>query len=680
MNRFSAMTAMRLTAGAMAMAQIAIAGIAPLHAQAQTQGGSVDPAIVFGEREVVEGASLSPDGTKLAYITPMKGQGSVLMVVDLTGASQAPKGVLKLDGEPNRMGGCNWTGNTRLLCSMFASVNLNGDATYVTRMVAVDAAGGEPKILEVRKGGGGDRVGFALYGGGVIDWNPSEDGYVMMTRDYIPQENKGASGSGSLIAQKKAGLGVDLVDTRTLKGKTIEQPDINASEFISDGYGTVRIKAQRGQNGDYSSDVRRYYYRKADSNAWTAMSTVDGNQLEFDPHAVDSKLNVAYGLKRKDGRLAAYRYNLDGTGNETLVFEHPQVDVAGFVRIGRRDRVIGVSYVTDVGQVHYIDPDIQKMTASLSRAIPQLPLIRVVDSSEDERRMLIWAGSDTNPGRYFLFDRDAKSLAPLLAVRPDVDSMTLGQMKPVTYAARDGTQVPGYLTLPPGKADMKGLPAIVMPHGGPEARDEWGFDWMVQYFAQAGYAVMQPNFRGSAGYGADWFRQNGFKNWKTAIGDVNDAGHWMVANGADPKRLAIFGWSYGGYAALQSNVAEPDLFKAVVAVAPVTDLDKLKADRRNWSDYAIAAQFVGTGPHVQEGSPARNASAIKAPVLMFHGDLDRNVDVEHARIMDGKLKGAGKSSELHVYKDRDHYLEDGAIRTEMLRTSAAFMEKAFAGQ
>ena len=101
---------------------------------------------------------------------------------------------------------------------------------------------------------------------------------------------------------------------------------------------------------------------------------------------------------------------------------------------------------------------------------------------------------------------------------------------------------------------MKGLPAIVMPHGGPEARDDWGFDWMVQYYAQAGYAVLQPNFRGSAGYGADWFMQNGYKNWKTAIGDVNDAGHWMVANGADAKRLAIVGWSYGGYAALQSNV------------------------------------------------------------------------------------------------------------------------------
>ncbi len=641
---------------------------------------STDLATIFGEREMVQDASLSPDGKRLAFIKPMRGQGSVLMVVDLVPTPQTPRGVLKLDGDPNRMGGCRWIGNERLMCEVIASVKVIGDATYATRMVSVDAAGGEPKLLEFRKSGSGQQLGFALFGGDVIDWNPGEDGYVLMVRDYIPQEGMTASGSGTLITQKKNGIGVDLVDSRTLRTKTVEQPNIDARRFISDGFGNVRIKAHRVMNGDYDSGRFNYYYRKADSREWLPMLTTDENDTTFRPVAVDPARNIAYGYKAKDGRTAAYSYSLDGNATETLLFEHPEVDVAGFVRIGRRNRVIGVRYVTDIAEIHYFDPDIEKMALALSRAIPHLPLVRVVDSSEDERKILLWAGSDVNPGRYFLFDRDAKTLAPLLAVRPDVESMTLGQMKPVTYAAKDGTQVPGYLTLPPGKSDMTGLPAIVMPHGGPGARDEWGFDWLVQYFAQAGYAVLQPNYRGSTGYGEGWFQENGFRGWRTAIGDVNDAGRWMIANGADPKRLAIFGWSYGGYAALQSNVMEPDLFKAVVAVAPVTDLEKLKADRRNWSDYAIVAQFVGAGPHVEEGSPARNAAAIKAPVLMFHGDLDRNVDVEHARLMDGKLKGAGKSSELHIYQNRDHYLEDSAIRADMLRTSVSFIERAFAGQ
>ncbi len=475
MTSESSARALRAATGVIAMACLAATGASPLPALAQ----GTDPAIVFGEREVVEGASLSPDGTKLAYITPMKGQGSVLMIVDLEPTPQAPKAVLKLDGEPNRMGQCNWIGNSRLLCNVYASVNVIGDAAYAYRMVSVDATGGEPKVLEVRRTGTGEQLDFSLYGGSVIDWNPGDDGYVLLMRDYIPQEARSSSGAGTLIAQKRAGFGVDLIDSRTLRSKIIEQPDINARSFISDGYGTVRIKAQRIMNGDFDSGEYNYFYRKAGSRDWHSMATSDAGDTQFRPVAVDSKLDVAYGFKRKDGRVAAYRYSLDGSNAETLVFEHPQVDVSGLVRIGRRDRVIGVRYVTDIRQVHYIDPDIGAMATSLSRAIPQLPLIRVVDSSEDERKMLIWAGSDTNPGRYFLFDRDAKTLAPLLSVRPDVETMTLGQMKPVTYAARDGTQVPGYLTLPPGKTDVKGLPGIVMPHGGPDSRDEWGFDWMV---------------------------------------------------------------------------------------------------------------------------------------------------------------------------------------------------------
>lgn len=639
---------------------------------AQAQGAAPDLARIMGSRPEVEDASLSPDGTKLAYLAPVNGQGSVLMVVDLSREDRPQRAVFKADGEPNRMTSCNWTGNTRLLCSIIASVMVDNRATYATRMVAVDAIGGDAKVIDVRRGGG-ERLGLALYGGDVIDWNPSDEGHVLMVRDYVPETS-----IGTRLAQEKEGLGVDLVNTRTLAARTVEQPDLGAIEFISDGYGKVRIKGSRSVRDGYVMEGRRYFYRTPDSKAWVAMSVVDASREGFDPHAVDATANLAYGLKRLDGRMAAYSMALDGSGKETLVFAHPQVDVSGFIRVGRRNRVIGVRYVTDVAQVHYIDPDIAAMTKALSGAVPDLPLIRVVDTSEDERKMLIWAGSDTNPGAYFLFDRDARTLGNLLAARSALDTIPLAKMEPVRYRARDGVEIPGYLTLPPGKASAAGLPAIVMPHGGPSARDEWGFDWLVQFFALRGYAVLQPNFRGSAGYGSDWFQRNGFQSWQTAVGDINDAGHWLVSNGADARRLAIFGWSYGGYAALQSNVMEPELFKAVVAVAPVTDLEKLKADRQGWSDFVQVSRYVGSGPHIKDGSPARNAEAFKAPVLMFHGDIDRNVDVGHARLMDSRLRSAGKSSELHIFEDRDHYLEDSVIRSKMLSTSAEFLEKTLA--
>ena len=255
-----------------------------------------------------------------------------------------------------------------------------------------------------------------------------------------------------------------------------------------------------------------------------------------------------------------------------------------------------------------------------------------------------------------------------------MEGQKLSPVKPVSVRASDGTMVPAYLTLPVGSSG-KNLPAIVMPHGGPSARDEWGFDWLAQYFANQGFAVLQPNYRGSSGYGDDWYQKNGFQSWKIAIGDVNDSGRWLVSEGiADPAKLAIFGWSYGGYAALQSGVLDPALFKAIVAVAPVTDLAKLKEEGRGYTDFRINRDFIGAGPHIAEGSPARNAAKITAPVLLFHGDVDRNVAVGQSRFMADQLTEAGKAPQLIIYKNLDHYLEDSAVRSEMLEKSSAFIK------
>jgi dipeptidyl aminopeptidase/acylaminoacyl peptidase len=213
-----------------------------------------------------------------------------------------------------------------------------------------------------------------------------------------------------------------------------------------------------------------------------------------------------------------------------------------------------------------------------------------------------------------------------------------------------------------------------MPHGGPGDRDEWGFDWLAQFFANRGYAVLQPNFRGSTGYGSAWFQQNGFKSWKIAIGDVNDGGRWLVKQGiADPARLGIVGWSYGGYAALQSAILDPSLFKAIVAVAPVTDLETLRDESQNFTNHEIVDAFIGHGPHDREGSPAQNAARITAPELMFHGDRDQNVGIGESQLMSSRLKSAGKSVELVEFHNLDHQLDDSDVRAEMLDKMDAFL-------
>ena len=252
------------------------------------------------------------------------------------------------------------------------------------------------------------------------------------------------------------------------------------------------------------------------------------------------------------------------------------VDVDGLIRIGRQRRVVGASYATDRREAEYFDPELRKLGAGLEKALPGHPAIDFVDASADESKLLIYAGTDVQPGTYFLYDKVSHGLGQLLPVRPSLEGVALAPMRTVEFPAADGTMIPAYLTVPTGSSG-KGLPAIVMPHGGPNARDEWGFDWLVQFFAARGFAVIQPQFRGSGGYGAAWYQKNGFKSWRTAVGDVNDAARWLVGQGiADKGKLAIFGWSYGGYAALQSQVLDPDLFKAVVAVAPVTDLQLLR--------------------------------------------------------------------------------------------------------
>jgi len=631
-----------------------------------------DMAARFGAREDVADLSLSPDGTKVAFIAPGPGQGSALYAMGLEEGAKAQL-ILRTNGKPERLSGCHWVSVQRLACTIYGVVDGAGDLLPFSRMIAVDATGGNLKMLSKRENG--YSRGLQLGGGDVVDWLPDEDGTVLMSRVYLPDDHL-----GSHMGSTAEGLGIDRIDTRTLASSRIEAPDRDAVEYISDGRGTVRIKGRRGPSGATGLDtgIINYLYRLPGSRAWQKLGDYNAvTQEGFNPYAVDHDRNLAFGFKKKDGRLAFYSVALDGSLREELIFARPDVDVDGLIRIGRRNRVVGISYATDARLPVYFDPEIQKLSASLGKALPDQPTIRVVDASVDEGKLLVFANSDVDPGVYYVLDRKTKQMRPFMGVRDAIADVKLGRVKAVTYPAADGTMVPGYLTLPVGKETAKGLPAIVLPHGGPGARDEWGFDWLSQFYAARGFAVLQPNFRGSRGYGDAWFQDNGFRSWRIAVGDVMDAGRWLVAQGiADPAKLGIVGWSYGGYAALQSAVVDPDLFKAVVAIAPVTDLASLKEESRGWTNFRIVNDFVGTGPHVREGSPAQNAARIKAPVILFHGALDRNVRIAESRLMASRLKDAGAKVELVTWDGLDHYLDDSAARSEMLRKSDAFLRTA----
>jgi dipeptidyl aminopeptidase/acylaminoacyl peptidase len=645
------------------------------------QSNGFDAAAAFGARQSVLDVSLSPDGKSIAYVAATAGPGSAVVTRDLAEGSKG-RIALVASGKPEHIRGCNWVSADRLVCTVLgvvpSPINVAvGFFLEKSRLVAVDRSGGNMKILSTTNNE--FSRAYQLSGGSVLDWLPDQEGMVLMSRTYVPDDHL-----GSRIVSKQEGLGVDLVDTRTLSVKTIEEPGSSTVYYVSDGRGTIRIVGKRLKSGPDGMDsgITGYWYRKQGSREWLKLSDYNwADQSGFLPLAVDHDLDIAYGYKEKDGATAIYSVKLDASLSENLVYAQPDVDVGGLIRIGRRNRVVGVSYATDFPHAVYFDPDIENLMKSLERALPHQKL-KVVESSVDEQVLLVYAGSDADPGMYYVFDRPARQLHPLLAVRSELDGVKLAKVRPVMYPAADGVMVPGYLTLPAGQEEAKGLPAIVLPHGGPSARDYWGFDWLSQYFAARGFAVLQPNFRGSAGYGDAWLHDNGFKSWRVAIGDVLDAGHWLVAQGiADPARLSVLGWSYGGYAALQSAVTEPGLFKAVIAIAPVTDLEALKEEHRHWSDYRLVRDMVGEGPHVRDGSPARNADKIKVPVLLFHGGMDTKVAITQSRLMAERLSKAGVKNELITWDSLDHYLEDSDARTKMLRRSDEFLRQAFrAGQ
>jgi dipeptidyl aminopeptidase/acylaminoacyl peptidase len=621
----------------------------------------------FGARESVIDISLSPDGQHIAFVEPGPGRSSFVSVATL-GATAAAKRISASDGNPWRYVWCNWASNTRLVCKLYSIMSDSGQLLPVTRLIAINADGTELKSLGQRQNA--RTIGFSQFDGDIIGWPRNDNGDVLMSRSYLPEATTGTN-----LASTAEGLGVDRINSSTLKSARDVRAYPRAVNFIADDRGEVRIMQSAGVRANgVLTGKDSYSYRKPGESVFKSFSTPANAALDLTPVAVDATSNTAYAFGRKDGRAALYKVKLDDSLEATLVLANDKVDIATILTFGRAGRVFGADIVTDKRETVIFDPAYQKLATQLGKAIPGLPLIRFVAASRDENIILLFAGSDVDPGRYFVFDKAKKALNEITLARPQLEGAVLSPVKIVSYKANDGTIIPAYLTLP-AKGPTKGLPAIVMPHGGPSSRDEWGFDWLAQYFAAQGFAVLQPNFRGSSGYGDTWYVDNGFKSWRVAIGDVNDAGHWLIDQGiADKAKLGILGWSYGGYAALQTSVVEPDLFKAIVAIAPVTDLRMLIDQSRNYTNAEIVADFVGSGEHIVSGSPLKHVDAIKSPVLLFSGDIDLNVNVSHARAMNDALKRVGKPTELIVYKGLDHYLEDTDARADMLSKSLIFFK------
>jgi dipeptidyl aminopeptidase/acylaminoacyl peptidase len=636
-------------------------------AAAQNAYSLQQDAAAFGARESITSIDLSPDGNRVAYIAPASGGLNVALTADLTTKQSA--GFLKTAPGSDRLRRCTFVTNDRLICRYSSIGNLGKQLVGFRRLIAINRDGSA--MEQLGQSASAHDAYIRQFDGTIVDWLPESNGWVLMARQYIPEEGK----SNTRFVRTKQGVGVDRVNTLTLKSKMVEPVRQDASGFYSDGHGNVRLMSAAGVDANgYLTGRTKYSYRTVGSSDWRQLSDY-AEEKEFQPLAIDAASNSLYVLKPLNGRKALYRIKLLETPLTEFVASHPRVDIDDIVMSSSGRDVIGYSYVDDRREVVYLDPQAKALMASLSRALKDLPILRIVDTSTDGSKVLVFAGSDRDPGRYYLFNKSAKTLTEIMLARPELENRTLSEMRHVSVKAPDGAEIPAYLTLPAGKPAAN-LPAVVLPHGGPSARDEWGFDWIAQFLAARGYAVLQPNYRGSAGYGDAWLMHNGFKSWRTSIGDITASAKWLASQGiADPNRLAVVGWSYGGYAALQSAVTEPSLFKAVAAVAPVTDLGMLKGEFNNYSNTQIIDRIVGSGAHVDEGSPLRHAAAIRAPVLLVHGDKDENVGVDQSARMAGALREKGTPVEFVRFEGLDHYLDDSAARSTLLAKVGALLER-----
>jgi len=606
-------------------------------------------AVAFGKVPFLWDVRLSPDGSKISFLHMDKAGIPVAIVYSTDG-----KSTLVAQSIPGKFDiyWCQWANNERLLCGFYGIDRKRGHLAPDTRLVAVNIDGSDGRVLLQKKLENKSGVQLAQFQDKIIDWLPDDPKHVLV-------EEKGSRGTG-----------VSKLNIYTGQTSVVERDRDGIYRWISDGHGIVRLR--------YYSNGRRekWYFRLADSEKWSVLydsQTEDIND-EYHPIGFGQDQNALLVFKSQNGRLALMSKDLERQREDQVIFSHPTVDIGKVIALGQFKRIVAVGYETDKSHLHFFDKDIEAIIEKISRAMPG-KLVSVIDESWDKQFYLILIRSDQDPGSYYRLDVQENRLAKIFSLNPELDGHELAVMRPVSYHARDDIEIPGYLTLPVN-TEEKALPTVIMPHGGPESRDIWDFNWLSQYMAAQGYAVLQSNFRGSGGYGDSWAGEGGFRQWRLAVNDINDGTKWLIDEGvADPERICIIGWSYGGYAALLSTIEAPGLYQCTVSIAGVTDPWGLITDSRNFMGSKAISEYVGNeNETIEQGSPLRRAEEFQGPVMLFHGDRDINVVVGHSKKMHKALKKAGKDSELVLYKKTAHQIWRDNYRIDMLNKIGRFLD------
>lgn len=384
-------------------------------------------------------------------------------------------------------------------------------------------------------------------------------------------------------------------------------------------------------------------------------------------------------------KLALYRYDLEKRELGELIYENPDVDVANVIRSRKRKKLTGVVYVTDRIRYAFLDDWRANLQAEAEALIPGKE-VRLSSLSKDETKALLVAYGDRTHGVYYYYEPETKKFLKLADVSPWLNEEELAEMKPVSYLTRDSLTIHGYLTLPVG-VEPKNLPVVMLIHGGPQARDYWGFQPEAQFLANRGYAVLQPNFRGSAGYGKE-FANLGLGEWGRKMqDDITDGVNWLIGQGiADPNRVGIYGGSYGGYVTLAGLAFTPELYACGIDyIGPSNLLTFMNTIPPYWEQHrAIMYEAVGDPEKDRERleatSPLFHVDRIQAPLFVAQGANDPRVKQAESDQMVEALRARGVDVEYMLKENEGHGFANEENRFDFYRAMELFLAKHLGGR
>lgn len=457
---------------------------------------------------------------------------------------------------------------------------------------------------------------------------------------------------------------------------------------LRSGYRKLRVRERRGVQWwytDQSSDVRLGHGFRGKKRI-TRLKNASGDWVDLEEFGWTKKYTIegftddpnilyvsGYG---EHGTRALFTLNLDSGDIIAPLFNHPKFDMEEIITHPVSGRIIGVSYMDDFSKVHYLDPDFAAAQRSIDAAM-QGTSNSILSQAVDKGWYFVLAEKDQNPGDFYIYDHPNKRMGFVASTRPLLNPELMGHTQNISIRVRDNSTIPAYLLLPHNDEPKK-LPAIILVHGGPEARDTAEWDYEAQFYASRGYAVLKANFRGSSGYGLK-FQIDGFKQWGGLMqDDVSDATKWLISEGvADPDRICIMGSSYGGYAALMGVIKEPNLYQCAVSVNGVTNLPRLKSsDRRNSIGGRSWTQRMGlTGVDDKQVSPFHRAHEINVPVLLMSSVDDARVHWKMSEDMHKRLKKLKKDSTYVKIKDGTHHMVTANSRLTALKAAETFLAK-----